>query len=108
MKRLTRERTSASDGIKIIYEEERQFLSLVCEPDAFVRYRELARENLADLPEINVDEVVELVIVDFAALEARRDAPKKRLWEMLGVGIFLVILALAVIGVVSTIRWVVP
>jgi hypothetical protein len=88
----------AKDGIEIHFDEKRGYLELACEPDAFAAYRDLARDHLKDLPEIPVDRVMELNIVDTATFVARRDAPKQRIWSWI-VGLVIAgILALAVVG----------
>lgn len=88
----------SKDGIEIHFDEKRGYLELACEPDAFAAYRDLAREQLKDLPEIPVDKVMELNIVDTATFVARRDAPQRRIWNWIA-GLFVTaILALAAIG----------
>ena len=47
------------DGIEIHYDEKRGRLELACEPDAFAPYRDLARQHLADMPEIRIEKVIE-------------------------------------------------
>ena len=86
------------DGIEIHFDEKRGYLELACEPDAFSSYREVARDHLNDLPEIPVDRVMELNIVDTATFVARRGAPKQRIWGWIVGLVIAVILALAVVG----------
>jgi len=86
------------DGIEIHFDEKRGYLELACEPDAFAAYRDLARDHLKDLPEIPIDKVMELNIVDTATFVARRDAPKRRIGGLIFGLVVAVILALAVIG----------
>jgi hypothetical protein len=88
----------SKDGIEIHFDEKRGYLELACEPDAFAAYRDLARDQLKDLPEIPVDKVMELNIVDTATFVARRDAPKQRIWSWIVGLVVAVILALAVVG----------
>jgi hypothetical protein len=86
------------DGIEIHFDEKRGYLELACEPDAFASYRDLAREHLKDLPEIPLDKVVEMNIVDTATFVARRDAPKRRIGGLIIGFVVVVILVLAFVG----------
>jgi hypothetical protein len=43
------------DGIEIHWDDRSCYLSLACEPDAFERFRSLAKEQLKDLPELPVE-----------------------------------------------------
>ena len=70
-----------SDGIEIHFDEKRGYLELACEPDAFAPYREFARTQLVDIPDVSLDKVIEIHIVDTATFVARRDAPRRRLWD---------------------------
>jgi hypothetical protein len=97
-----------SEGIEIHYNNKRQYLELACEPNAFALYRKIAKDHLSDFPEINVDEVIELNIVDMASFVANRDVPMKRFWETIVIGVMFLVLALAVIGAVAIIRWIAP
>lgn len=91
------------DGIEIHFNEKRGYLELACEPDAFSTYRDLARDHLKDFPEIPIDKVIEMNIVDTATFVARRDAPKRRMLDLIvGLGM-AVILALALVGAYSLI-----
>ena len=42
------------DGIEIEFDEKRGYLHLACEADAFAPYREIAREQLKDIPDVSV------------------------------------------------------
>jgi hypothetical protein len=86
------------DGIEIHFDEKRGILELACEPDAFAAYRYVAREQLKDFPEIPLDKVVEMNIVDTATFVARRDAPRNRVLGMMVAILVAAILALALIG----------
>ena len=92
------------DGIEIHFDENRGHLELACEPDAFAAYRDLARDHLKDLPEIPVDKVVELNIVDTATIAARRDAPTQRIWSWIVGLVVAAVLALAAIGVCALVE----
>src|SRR5262245_30066019 len=90
-----------SDGIEIHFDETRGYLELACEPDAFAPYRALARKQLADFPEIDVDKVIEINIVDTATYVARRDAPRNQILGII-IGIVIVgILVLAAVGALA-------
>jgi hypothetical protein len=86
-----------ADGIEIHFNSKRGWLELACEPDAFAPYREIARKQLAGT-EIPIDEVIEINIVDTATFVARRDAPRKRLIDILVASLITAILVLAIIG----------
>ncbi len=88
----------SKDGIEIHFDEKRGCLELACEPDAFSSYLELARGHLKDLPEIPIDQVIEINIVDAATFAARWDASHRHLGGMVVGGIVVVVLVLAVIG----------
>jgi hypothetical protein len=83
------------DGIEIHFDDKRGFLELACEPDAFRQYLDLARRDMEPFPEIDVGRVIELHITDTATFVARRDAPRRRLWDVVfGVSIMgMVVLA---------------
>ena len=91
-------------GIEIHFDENRGYLELACEPDAFAAYRDLAREQLKDLPEIPFDKVMELNIVDTATFVARRDAPQRRIWNWIVGLVVAAILALAAIGACALVK----
>ena len=93
-----------SDGIEIHFDEKRGYLELGCEPDAFAPYRELARTQLTDFPEISLDSVIEINVVDTATFVARRDAPRRKVWDLVIGVLILVIVVFAVIGVVAIAR----
>ena len=95
----------ASDGIEIHFDEKRGYLELACEPDAFASYRELARTHLADIPDISLDKVIEINIVDTATFVARRDAPRRKVSDWAIGGFVLLVLGFAVIGVIAVARW---
>ena len=86
------------DGIEIHYDEKRGYLHLACEPDAFAAYREVAREHLKEFSEIPINRVIEMNIVDTTTFVARRDAPKRRIRDLIFGAVIVLILALAVIG----------
>lgn len=88
----------SQDGIEIHFDEKHGYLRLACEPDAFAAYQSVAREHLKDFPDIPVDKVIEMNIVDTATFVARRDAPKRRIGGLFFGIIVVVIIALAVIG----------
>ena len=88
----------SEDGIEIHFDEKRGYLQLACEPDAFAAYCSVAREHLKDFPDIPIDKVIEMHIVDTATFVARRDAPKRRIGGLV-FGIFIaIILVLAIVG----------
>jgi hypothetical protein len=87
-----------SDGIEIHFDETRGYLALGCEPDAFAKYRAIAREQLKDFPEIPVDKVIEINLVDTATFVARRDAPRKRIGDLIICGVIIIVVCLAAYG----------
>ena len=93
-----------SDGIEIHFDGKRGYLELACDPDAFAPYRELARTQLVDIPDVSLDKVIEINIVDTATFVARRDAPRRRLWDWAIGGFVVLVLVFAVIGVVAVAR----
>ena len=89
------------DGMEIHYDEDRGYLSLNCEPDAFREFRELARTLLAQFPEIDPDKVIELQVTDVKQFVARqRASPKRGLSLAFGLAV-AIILGLAAVGVVA-------
>ena len=90
-----------SNGIEIHYDDKRQYLELACEPDAFAAYREVARQHLSDFPEIDIDRVVEFNIMDTATVVRRREAPRRRVWDIVFDFLLVLVLTLAVIGAIS-------
>jgi hypothetical protein len=88
----------SKDGIEIHFDEKRGYLELACEPDAFSAYREIARDQLKDFPDISLDKVIEIHILDTETFVARRDAPKRRIGDIVVVGLVVLVLALAVVG----------
>jgi hypothetical protein len=86
------------DGIEIHFDEKRGYLEVACELDAFAAYRDIAREHLKDLPQIPIDQVMEIHVVDTATFVARRDAPKRRIGGLIVGFAITVILALALVG----------
>jgi hypothetical protein len=88
----------SKDGIEIHFDEKRGYLELACEPEAFSAYREIARDQLKDFPDISLDKVMEINIVDTSTFVARRDAPKRRIGGIAIGGVVVLILVLAVIG----------
>jgi hypothetical protein len=93
-----------SDGIEIHFDQKRGRLDLACEPEAFARYRELAREDLREFPGISMDRVAEICIVDVASYAKKRGAPKGPLGSVLFGLALVVILALAVIGAMTVLN----
>jgi hypothetical protein len=53
----------SQDGVEIHFDQKRGYLELACEPDAFAPYREIAREQLKEFPDISIDKVMEINIV---------------------------------------------
>jgi hypothetical protein len=92
-----------SDGIEIHFDETRGYLELACEPDAFSQYRELARAQLVDIPDISFDKVIEINVVDTATFVARRDAPRRRIWDWIIIGLLVLTIAFAIIGVAAVV-----
>jgi hypothetical protein len=90
-----------SDGIEIHFDAKRGYLALGCEPDAFAPYRAIARDQLEDFPEIPVDKIIEINLVDTATFVARRDAPKKRFGDLIPCTVIVVVLSLAAVGAVT-------
>ena len=88
----------SKDGIEIHFDEKRGYLELPCEPDAFAPYREIARKQLIHFPEIALDKVIAINVVDTATFVARRDAPRKRFGDIVFILIAIVTLVLAVVG----------
>jgi len=88
----------SQNGIEIHFDEKHGCLRLACEPDAFAAYRSVAREHLKDFPDIPIDKVIEMNIVDTATFVARRDTPKRRIGGLIVCIIVAVILALALVG----------
>ena len=96
-----------SDGIEIHFDERRGHLELACEPDAFAAYREIARRQLADFPGISVDNVIEFNVVDTVRVMERRNAPQRRMWELviwIIVALLTLVGAFAIVGVVAVFR----
>ena len=90
-----------SDGIEIHFDEKRGYLKLACEPGAFEPYRDLAKSQLTDLPEIAIDRVVEINIFNTAAIVARREAPRNKVIGYTFTFVIVAVLTLAVIGLFS-------
>ena len=88
----------SQDGIEIHFDEKRGYLQLACEPHAFAAYREVARDHLKDLPEIPLDKVIEMNIVNTATFVARRDAPKRCVRGLIFGFLVVLVLALAIVG----------
>lgn len=61
-------------GIEPNYDDLNRNLVLYCEADSFAEYRAIARRQLADLPEIPVDEAISFEIVDVARHTSRRNS----------------------------------
>jgi hypothetical protein len=93
----------SQDGVEIHFDQKRGYLELACEPDAFAPYREIAREQLKEFPDISIDKVMEINIVDTETFVARRDAPKRRIGGIVVGGLVVLVLVLAVIGVCAII-----
>ena len=87
-----------SDGIEIHFDEKRGYLELACEPDSFTPYRDIARGQLKDFPDIPIDKVMEINIVDTATFVARRNAPNRRIRGIVVRCVIALVLILAVIG----------
>jgi len=94
-----------SDGIEIHYDDKRGYLELACEPDAFAQYREVARQQLSDFPEIEVDKVLEISIVDTTRFVARRSESRHKYFGIIVGAAVCGIVFLAVIGVISLVKW---
>ncbi|MBE7157816.1 MAG: hypothetical protein INR62_05180 [Rhodospirillales bacterium] len=90
-----------SEGIEIHYDDKRQYLELACEPDAFAAYRGVARQHLSDFPEIDIDRVIEIHIMDTATFVRRRNAPRRRIWDAVFIVLLVLVLTLAAIGAIS-------
>ena len=93
----------SEDGIEIHFDEKRGYLEIACEPDAFAGYRDLARNHLKDFPEITLEKVMEINIVDTATFVARRNAPKHRIGGLIFGVVVAVVLALAAFGAYAVI-----
>lgn len=91
----------SQDSIEIHFDEKRGYLQLACEPDAFAAYLVMTRKHLEVLPEIALDKVVEINIIDTATSVARRGAPARRLVDLIFGVVVVAILVLAVIGACS-------
>jgi hypothetical protein len=87
----------SQDCFEIHFDEKRGHLELACEPDAFAIYREVVRGQLKDMPQVPLDKVVEINIVDSAAYVTRR--ANLHTMGSLVMGLFIVIvLVLAAVG----------
>jgi hypothetical protein len=86
------------DGVEIHFDEKLGCLELACGRDAFAPYREVARRQLKEFPDISMDGVVEMNIVDTAKFVSRRAAPKRLFRDIAIVLLALTVLALAAIG----------
>jgi hypothetical protein len=95
------------DGIEIHFDGKRGYLELACESDAFAAYREVARAQLADFKEIPVGEVIEINVVDADASVARRRGPRRMIWGWVVASLFILTTTLAVVGLLSVVRWIV-
>lgn len=95
-----------SDGIEIHFDEKRGYLDLACEPDAFAQYREVARNQLSDFPDIPIDKVLEINIVDTEKYVARRMRPVRGFSELVAVVVAIALVGLVVIGAVTVLRWI--
>ena len=73
----------SQESIEIHFDEERGYLQLACEPDAFATYRNVAHEHLKDFPDIPIDKVIEINITNTATFVARNDAPKRRFCDLI-------------------------
>jgi hypothetical protein len=91
------------DGIEIHFDEKRGCLELACEPDAFRRYLEVARDQLRDVQEIPMERVIELNIVDAATHVTQSRAPKQRAADWIIGSVLFVVVALAIVGAVALI-----
>jgi hypothetical protein len=94
-----------SDGIEVHFDEKRGYLQLGCEPDAFAPYRELARSQLADMPEISLDKISEIYIVDSAKSASGRNGPRWGLQDIAIAAVLFAIFGLAGVGLVSLVLW---
>lgn len=95
---------SPREGIEILFDTNRGYLRLACEPDAFRPYLELARRDVEAFPEIDTSKVIELCIIDTATFVARRDAPRKRFLDAIFSVLICVAVGLAAFGFISLIR----
>lgn len=93
----------SQEGIEIHFDEKHGYLELACEPDAFAPYREIARGQLEDFPEIQIDKVITINITDTAKIVANRNKPNQRIINIIFVLLVTVVLTLAVIGAVAII-----
>lgn len=94
-----------TDEIEIHHDDERGWLKLSCGSDAFAPYRAIAREQLADFAEIDVDAMMTIEIIDTERYVARIDARNNSVRGYLFNGIFVAVLLLPMIGFISIIRW---
>ena len=94
-----------SDGIEMHFDEKRGCLELACEPDAFAPYREIAREQLVDFPEIPIDQIIEINIVDSVEYVARRGEPDRRIGAYALAALLIAVVSLAAVGLVSVASW---
>lgn len=86
------------DGIEVHFHDERGYLELACEPDAFAAYLALAKEHLEGVPDIDYNRVKEINIADTAAFVAERESVASKLvWGVVAV-CFVIVMFLAVIG----------
>lgn len=88
----------SEDGIEIHFDEKSGCLELACEPDAFAAYRNVAREHLKGFPDIPLEKVIEINVVDATSFTAHRNAPKRGMGGVLFGIVVAVILALALFG----------
>jgi hypothetical protein len=86
------------DGIEVHFHDERGYLELACEPDAFAAYVALAKDHLDGVPDIDFNRVKEINIADTAAFVAERESVASKLfWAAVAV-CFVIVMFLAVIG----------
>lgn len=94
-----------SNGIEIHFDEKWGCLELACEPEAFAPYLDIAREQLMHFPEIDMEKVIELNVIDTESYVARRDAPRKMFGETLIAAMIGGVVVLALIGFLSLVSW---
>jgi hypothetical protein len=95
--------TPMSDGVEIHYDDKRRYLELACEPDAFAAYRDLARQHLADFPEIDLERVIEINVVDTAQSVKKREVANRGVRGIFFTILFVLTIVLAGVGAISII-----
>ena len=96
-----------SDGIEVHFDSKRGYLELACEPDAFIPYLELARQQLKELSELSFDTIVEINVTNASTSVGRANTLQQRIVSAV-LGVFIVsTFILSLIGLVQVVKWIV-